>query len=143
MRIKKALNDDLQTDHEIEKSITKFSQHLMSNSKWVKLIDALIDHAAYLKLIGFKKVQNSDVGKLYLSEDTLCGYDFWEVGFEGHNSLGGWLTFKEIEYLVFPKIVTSENDVQDLNQIKSIIEKVGQFDIEMNDDGLKMNCYKI
>lgn len=143
MRIKKALNGDLQTDHEIEKSITKFSQHLMSNSKWVKLINALIDNAAYLKLIGFKKVQNSDVGKLYLSEDTLFGYDFWEAGFEGHNSLGGWLTFKEIEYLVFPKIVTSENDVQDLNQIKSIIEKVGQFDIEMNDDELKMICYKI
>ena len=44
---------------------------------------------------------------------------------------------------LFPKIITSENDVPDLNQIKSIIEKVGQFDIEMNNDELKMICYKI
>lgn len=43
MRTKKAKKYDQQIDREIEKLVTNFTEHLMSNSKWVRLIDKLVE----------------------------------------------------------------------------------------------------
>ena len=143
MRTNKAIEYDKQIDREIEKAVSKFSQHLMSNAKWVRLIDNLVDNIDKVKKVEFKKVQNDKIGELYLNADTTFGFDYWENGFEGHNSLGGWLTFKEIEYLIFPRIVDIDNNIlQDLDQIMQLVNSVGQFSIHLNDDRLKLNCYQ-
>lgn len=141
MRTKKALRYDEQKIRDIEKSVSQFSQHLMSNSKWIRLIDAIIDNAHEFKKIQFKKIQNDRIGELYLNEDSIFEFDYWQRGFEGNNSLGDWLEYKEIEYLIFPKIVDS-NNIQNLAEIKLIIEKVGQFYLEIDEDELKLICYK-
>jgi hypothetical protein len=143
MRTKKAKRYDTQIDREIEKAVSRFSEHLMSNSKWIRLIDKLVDNSKKIKKIEFKKVQLDKVGELYIEEDTTFGFDYWQNGFEGHNSLGGWLTFKEIEYLIFPKIVNKESATeQDLNEIINVINSVGQFALEIDDEKIKLVCYK-
>ncbi|MDX1830528.1 MAG: hypothetical protein R3342_13390 [Lutibacter sp.] len=143
MRTKKAKRYDQQIDREIEKSIVRFSEHLMSNSKWVRLIDRLVDGSSWIEKIEFKKVQNEQIGELYLEEDTTYGFDYWQNGFEGHNSLGGWLTFKEIEYLIFPKTVGTEPlKEQNLIKIQELIENVGQFVLDTNKDRIKLICYR-
>lgn len=55
MRTKKALCYDEQKIKEIDSAISKFSQALMSNSKWVKLIEQIVDNACEIKKILFKK----------------------------------------------------------------------------------------
>ncbi len=141
--MKKYIKYDEQIDREIEKAVSAFSQHLMSNSKWVKLIDKFVDNIDKIKKIEFKRVQKDQIGELYLSEETAFGFDYWQNGFEGHNSFGGWLTFKEIEYLIFPKIIDSNNNLkQDLEQIKELINNVGQFSLDMNEERLKLTCYQ-
>ena len=143
MRTNKAKIYDEQIDREIEKAISRFSQHFMSNSKWVRLIDKLVENNDKVKKILFKKVQKKPIGELYLNEDTTYGFDYWENGFEGHNSLGGWLTFKEIEYIIFPRVIDLDNNVeQDLEQIMKLLTNVGQFDLELNENSLKLTCYK-
>lgn len=143
MRIRKAIRHDEQIEREVEKAVSRFSQHVMSNSKWVKLIDKLIENVDKIKKIEFKKVQTDQVGELYLSDDTTPGFDYWQNGFEGHNSLGGWLTYKEVEYLVFPKIVDFDKNVeQDLEQIAKLIATAGQFPLDMYEDKLKLICYR-
>ncbi|MCI3937762.1 hypothetical protein MQX03_11155 [Chryseobacterium aahli] len=141
MRTKKAVRYDEQKIRDIEKAVSQFSQHLMSNSKWIRLIEAIIDNAHESKKIQFKKIQNDRIGELYLNEDSIFEFDYWQRGFEGNNSLGDWLEYKEIEYLIFPKIVDS-NNIQNLEEIKLIIEKVGQFYLKINEDELKLICYK-
>ncbi|AYN00215.1 hypothetical protein [Chryseobacterium sp. 3008163] len=141
MRTKKAVRYDEQKIRDIEKAVSQFSQHLISNSKWIRLIEAIIDNAHEFKKIQFKKIQNDRIGELYLNEDSIFEFDYWQRGFEGNNSLGDWLEYKEIEYLIFPKIVDS-NNIQNLEEIKLIIEKVGQFYLEINEDELKLICYK-
>ncbi|WP_262149109.1 hypothetical protein [Chryseobacterium foetidum] len=143
MKIQKASNDEEQKNREIDKAVAGYSQHLISNSKWIRLIKGIVENADDFKKIQFKKIQNNNIGQLFINEDSTFEFDYWQNGFEGNNSLSGWLEYREIEYLVFAKIVSSENDIQDLNQIKSIIEKIGQFDIEINDVELKLICYKI
>ncbi|PXY46095.1 hypothetical protein [Flavobacterium hydrophilum] len=143
MRTKKAKSHSDQIEREVEKSISKFSEHLMSNSKWVKLINKFVQNTTMILKIEFKKVQNNQIGELYLNEDTTFGFDYWNNGFEGCNSLGGWLTFKEIEFIIFPKIVNpNKNTLQDLKEIEKLINSVGNFSLEINQDNLKLNCYK-
>ena len=102
MRTNNAKRHDDQIERDVEKSISKFSQHLMSNSKWIKLVDKFVQNTDKILKIEFKKVKNDKIGELYLDEDTTFGFDYWKNGFEGCNSLGGWLTFKEIEFIIFP-----------------------------------------
>ena len=143
MRTKKAKRYDVQIDREIEKAVSRFSEHLMSNSKWVRLINKLVDNSEKIKKIKFKKVQLDKVGELYLEEDTTFGFDYWQNGFEGCNSLGGWLVYKEIEYLIFPRIVDKESATeQDLNEIFNLIKSVGQFELEIDEEKVKLICYK-
>lgn len=143
MRTKKAKRYDEQIDREIEKSIFHFSEHLMSNSKWVRLIDKLVDGSDKIEKIEFKKVHDERIGELYLSENTTYGFDYWQNGFEGHNSLEGWLTFKEIEFLIFPKTVKADPlKEQNLTIIYELIESVGQFALELTDNYIKLICYR-
>lgn len=143
MRTKKSKIYDEKIDREIEKSLVRFSEHLMSNSKWVRLINALVDNSNLIEKVEFKKVQNESLGELYINEDITYGFDYWQNGFEGHNSLGGWLTFKEIEYLIFPKMLNAEmSDEQDLYKIKELIEGVGQFVLDVDVDRIKLICYR-
>lgn len=143
MKTKKAKRYNEQIDREIEKSVARFSEQIMSNSKWVRLIDRLVEGSNYIEKIEFKKVQSEQIGELYLEEDTTYGFDYWQNGFEGHNSLGGWLTFKEIEYLIFPKTVKAEPlKEQDLIKIQELIESVGKFALDTNEERIKLICYR-
>ena len=143
MRTNKAKIYDEQIELEIDKAISRFSQHLMSNSKWVRLIDKLVENIDKVKKVEFKKVHKDQVGQLCLNEDTTFEFDYWENGIEGHNSLGGWLTFKEIEYLIFPRVIDFKNNVeQDLEQIMKLIITVGEFNLDLNESTLKLTCYK-
>ena len=143
MRTNKAKRYDEKLDREIENAISRFSQHLMSNSKWVRLIGKLVKNVDKVKKVQFKKVQKDQIGELYLNENTTFEFDYWEIGFEGHNSLGGWLAFKEIEYVIFPRVIDLQNNVeQDLEQILKLINNIGQFDLDLNENSLKLICYK-
>ncbi|WBV61767.1 hypothetical protein PFY12_06495 [Chryseobacterium camelliae] len=142
MRTKKALRYDEQKMNDVEKVVSKFSQQLMSDSKWIRLIETVIDNAHQFKKILFKKIQHDKIGELYLDQDSIFEFDYWQSGFEGNNSFHDWLEYREIEYLIFPKIVDSDNS-QDLEQIKLTIEKTGQFCLESDEHELRLICYKI
>ncbi|SHI88587.1 hypothetical protein SAMN02745146_1802 [Hymenobacter daecheongensis DSM 21074] len=116
----------------------------MSNSKWVRLINKLVENSERVLKIEFKKVQHTLIGELYLDQDTAFGFDYWQNGFEGNSSLGGWLMFKEIEYLFFPKVADLVKHVeQDLEQIEALINSVGKFSLETDVRGLKVVCYRV
>jgi len=117
MKTKKDLSYDEQKFRDIEKAVSQFSQHLMSNSKWIRLIDAIVENADDFGKIQFKKIQNNCIGELFINEDSIFEFDYWQNAFEGNNSLGGWLEYKEIEFLIFPKIINSKV-TQDLDQIE-------------------------
>lgn len=142
MRTKKAKRNDDHKNREIEKAVSLFSEHLMSNSKWVRLINKLVENISQIKKIELKKVQSEQIEEIFLDKESTFGFDYWQNGFEGNNSFGEWLTFKEIEYLIFPKIVNNEPMiVQDLSKIIELIESVGQFAIEATEERIKLICY--
>lgn len=141
MRSKKALQYDKQWKREIEKEVSKFSQPLMSSSKWIKLIGKLVEHNDIVLKILFKKIQHENMGELYLADDPDFGFEYWHSGFELNNSFHRPLAFNEIEYLVFPKIVDPITH-QDIKAIEVIIQSVGTFCLESDENGLKLVCYR-
>lgn len=131
-------------EQDIDKFLSKFSQSFMSNSKWIRLIDELLKHIDNIKKVQFKKVQFDYIGELYLSKDTKYEFDYWDIGFEGNNSFGGWLTFKEIEFLIFPRQLSETNSAtQDIETIMNLISNIGQFNLELNEENLKLKCYAV
>jgi hypothetical protein len=115
----------------------------MSNSKWVKLIDCLVKNAAIVKRTEFKRKPDGRIGTLSIDEDLIFEFDYWNVGFEGANSLGGWLEYKDIEWVRFPAGFQSKvgNLTQDLSKIESIINTLGQFNLYYDDDALILSLY--
>jgi len=89
MRTKKAQRHDDQKIKDIEKAASKFSQSFMSNSKWIRLIETIVDHADE-----FKKIQDDRIGELYLTHQSTFEFDYWQTGFEGNNSFGAWLEYR-------------------------------------------------
>lgn len=57
---------------------------------------------------------------------------------------GGWCGYKEIEWLAFPKTIQWEGKVvsQDTASIASLLQQIGQFELEDNPDELKLYAYK-
>lgn len=141
MRTKKAFRQDERRISEIENSISKFSQPLMSNSKWVRLIEQIVVHSDEIRKIEFKKIHSERIGELYLNEESIFEFDYWQTGFEANNSFNECLEYREIEYLIFPKVI-SPNTNQDLKRISDIIKNAGEFDLEFNENELKLICYK-
>lgn len=132
-------------DKKLDKLIAeKFSSNCMSNRKWIKLIDSLVENAELIKRVEFKKVLEEKIGLLFITKDIQYEFDYWNIGFEGVNSFGGWLLYKEIEFLKFPSQFQHGEKVekQNLVEIKKVIDKLGQFDMFIQDDELTLLCYK-
>lgn len=142
MRTNKALSYDKRKTKELDKALSEFSESLMSNSKWIRLVEQIINNADDVKRILFKKVQSNKIGELHLNSESIFEFDYWQTGFEGNNSFNDWLEYREIEYLLFPKIIDSQRN-QDLDKISTLIKQVGEFGLELGDEELKLICYKL
>lgn len=125
----------------IDNAISKFSQSLMSNSKWIRLVEQIVNNSDEIKKILLKKVQSDKIGELYLNGESIFEFDYWQTGFEGNNSFNDWLEYREIEYLIFPKVIDSHTN-QNLEKITTLIKEVGEFNLESDEDELKLVCYK-
>lgn len=138
-------NQTEQNSQKIKKNISeKFTTSYMSNSKWVRLINKFVEQSEFIKKINFKTIYNDKTGELFIDETTSFNFDYWQTGFEGNNSLGGWILYKEIEFLEFPKYFENNKfkGVQDIKKIIEIIESVGKFQLVEYSDKLKMLCYE-
>jgi hypothetical protein len=132
-------------DKKLDKIIQQnFSSGYMSNQKWVKLINAFVANSEWIKKVEVKKVLDEKTGLLYISSDLAYDFDYWNIGLESGHSFGGWLLYKEIEFLRFPSKFQNGKltEEQDLNKIKEIINKVGLFEIADKNEELILFGYK-
>jgi hypothetical protein len=81
---------------------------------------------------------------LYISNDIQYEFDYWNIGFEGINSFGGWLLYKEIEFIKFPSKFKNGNNIEEQNivNIKNVVDKIGQFEMFIQNEELILLCYK-
>ncbi len=116
---------------------------LMSDARWVKLLGHLIMNANEIRRMEFKSLDGIQ-GIIYISPDREFNFDYWDTGFEGMNSRGGWLTYKEIEYVRFPGSFDNGRGVeeQDIKKIEELIRSIGILEMFTEKDALILLCYK-
>ncbi len=128
----------------------KFSASFMSNSKWVKLITALVDNWQEIKECLVKPIWDDEPPsrRLLLDEHTHYNFDYYDAAMEAMISgkPRGWYAYREIEWLDFPRLVSVQNGKpaasQNLETISQIIGALGQFVIELTTDNLRLYAYR-
>ncbi|NVO33392.1 hypothetical protein [Hymenobacter lapidiphilus] len=134
-------------DEALDKLIhTDQLQPLLSNAKWVKLLGLLVQiwpsvHACRVKLIW--EAANVDRTLLF-DEDTSYAFDYYANAMEsmvsGRPRLGGWVAYKEIEWVDFPRFPAG-GEPQDLGQLQQQLAQIGQFRVEESADNLRLYAY--
>ncbi len=113
----------------------KFSCTYMNNTKWVKLLDALIENHQLISQILLKLVWDENIRILYIDETTSKDFDYYPKAMEGLISGApiGWYDYKEIEWVEFSEMAL---------ELESLLNTIGKFEYEILQDKLKLFCYK-
>lgn len=127
----------------------KFSVSLMSNSKWVKLIAAIVANVDIVKECLVKPIweEQEPTRHLLFDENTYYDFDYYASAVESMVSGNprGWYAYKEIEWLDFPRFITMKEKVlpvtQDLEAIELLLSEVGQFQLELTEENLRLYAY--
>ena len=130
-------------DHDYERSRTdqiiaeRFKTSCMSDAKWLRLLDVLTATDGLVARCRAKLIWDDEIR--YMQIDGMQrDFDYWPRAMEAMISgiPRGWYDYKEIEWIEFP---TAE---QDLRKILSVIESVGQFELDSTDAALRLYAYR-
>jgi hypothetical protein len=126
---------------------------LMSDAKWVRLLDALTRGPDVVMHCDVKLVWREDTRVFFIANATY-EVDYYRDSVEGliAGPSMGWHRYKEIEWIEFPPLaefpVNESNRKagtrlleQDLSAIRSRIEGVGTFDLRNEPTGLRLYAY--
>ncbi|WP_046242292.1 hypothetical protein [Hymenobacter terrenus] len=120
-------------------------QPLLSNAKWVKLLDALVKNWPFVHTCTVKLIWEEASGerRLLFDENTSFAFDYYANAMEamvsGSPRLGGWVAYKEIEWLDFPRFAGDAE--QNLGHLQQHLAQIGQFRVEESADNLRLYAY--
>ncbi|RYF10586.1 MAG: hypothetical protein EOO40_04910 [Deltaproteobacteria bacterium] len=125
---------------------------MMSNRKWVKLLDALVAHASEVKECRVKLLWETEtqVRHLLIDEFLLYDFDYYEQAMEAMitGKPRGWYAYREIEWLEFPGVATvSESSkpdklvMQAIDLLQKVIDQAGLLQTSLTADSLRVDAY--
>jgi hypothetical protein len=127
----------------IEKIILeKYTGNFMNNSKWVKLIQKMVENFDLIKKCTIKLIHDDNIRLLNITGNEQYDLDFYSNSMEGmltNPIVPGWTVYKEIEWISFP---CNTEDVQDILKIKQQIQMLGKFNDELTDNYYRIYAYK-
>nr|WP_315195065.1 hypothetical protein [uncultured Flavobacterium sp.] len=131
------------TSEKIEKIILeKYTGSFMNNSKWVKLIQKIVENFDVIKKCTVKLIYDDEIRLLNITGDEQYDFDFYSNSMEGmlaNPIVPGWTVYKEIEWISFPY---DTDVVQDILKIKQQIQMLGEFNDELTDSYYRIYAYK-
>lgn len=146
--------------HNNEKALDRliasaFNCSSMSNAKWVRLLDALTAPEDLVLECRAQLVWDEEPRFFAIDGITRYQFDYWQNAVE--SLISGpprdWYFYKEIEWIEFPRLATqyvNPDDLkagthkveQDLNAIEEAMSRTGEFDIDRNQENLRMYAYR-
>jgi hypothetical protein len=121
-----------------DKIALSFSSSFMNDKKWVKLLCALSESDLVIEDSRAKLIWDDEIREIYIDNDITYKFDFYDHSMESMISgyPKGWFDYKEIEWIEF------KSDAQQIERIIHLLSSIGQFEIEMIDDNLRLFGYK-
>ena len=131
----------------LEKEIAKYSYSCMSNAKWRKLFSVVNESNLKLAHCVWKLVGEDEPKNGFVPDYDSLGDNY--VGDCG--TLNGPFEFKLIEWLLIPykfgfrpyESAPIQYKTQELSHVIEQLYSLGQFEIERNEDGIKIYGYKL
>lgn len=128
------------TEEKLNKLIVQnFSTSLMSNQKWVKLLDTVVRHADALRGCWVKLVWDDVKREFSISRYSQFRFNYWESAVEGMISGGpmGWNAYKELEW-----IEMELSNVEARISLESDLQKAGSFELKSSNTVIKIYAYR-
>lgn len=139
-------------ERKLEKRLASFSGSYMNNAKWKRLFQALSNNKVIVKKCLLQDVLDDVLREIEIPGDIDFNKTFNITGINDVMT-GGPGEFITIEKVIFPATwtisrINQEEALspfvynQDLANIKSIIESIGQFELELDANQLILYGYK-
>lgn len=136
------------SDEKIDKLIKdKYTASFMSNAKWVKLIQLLVDNYELIKCCHVKLIYDNKMRHMKITGHEQYDLDFYSDSMESmvtNPIVRGWTLYKEIEWIDFPTALESNKEIikQDIIKIKQCINGLGRFNEEVTNEYYRIYAYK-
>ena len=132
-------------DAALDRLLARFNATLMSNAKWVRLLDALTAPPDIVVQCKTKLVWDDTLRSFRLT-GARYHFDYYDQAVEALISgpSSGWHQYREIEWIAFPRLATSSpvQVEQDLDAIRARIQTPGRFDLRDEPDELRLYAYR-
>ena len=118
--------------------INSFDVSLMSNTKWVKLLNALSNLNLNNAVTTVKLIWDSEVRSFRLDSDIEFNFDYYPSSVESLVSgyPKGFYDYKEIEWL------TINTSASNLKLIDDSLSEIGQFCVNKSTRSIQVFAYK-
>jgi hypothetical protein len=130
------------SDTKIDKIIlTNYTASFMNNSKWVKLIQLLVDNTQFIARCDVKLIHDDKIRELIISGEEQFDFDFYENAMEAmitNPVTPGWTLYKEIEWISFPIISEAPENII---KLKQLVQKLGDFRTDLTDEYYRIFAY--
>lgn len=136
----------------LDKRISEFSGRFMSNAKWTKVFTALSQNSDIIKKCLVKDVLDDTLRQIDIPTFQKFTDTFHDQGIKDVMT-GGPSTFRQIEWIEFPAHWTIDRTMrtetlephefhQDIATIQNLLNKVGEFAINFDNDKLIVFGYR-
>lgn len=127
--------------NDIDKIIKqKYSSSFMSNSKWVKLIELLVENYKLFDLCNLKLIYDDNIRELLIEGNETFDFDYYKDSMEGMVTkpiTPGWVLYKEIEWISFPL------EKSNIDKLQKLINQLGEFRSDLTADYFRVFAYSI
>ncbi len=147
------MNTEINKYHQkLIKRIDGFSGKFMSDTKWTKVFKILSQNSALIHKCLIKDIWNDRLTEIQMPELQYFDLTFHSKGIKDVITSGP-IIFKEIQWLELPSHWLIDRKMrnqklephkykQDILEVKSVLDTVGQLETEINEDKLIIYAYK-
>lgn len=121
----------------MESIVSNFSGRLMSDAKWVKILNCLTSIENFECTASVKLVWDTGIRKLKIDDSLRLGLDYYKKSMESMISgyPKGLYDYREIEWIEF------HATVEQLEVLVNTLNKVGEFELEKTTGCVKLFAY--
>lgn len=116
----------------------RFSASYMSDAKWVRLLEALVELRPHVGACSVKLVWDEAPRQMRIPSSSAFGFDYYRDAMEGMISgePRGFYTYREVEWIEFP---AKGNDAE---AIAGQIARAGKYELVSSETGLRLYAWR-
>lgn len=116
----------------------RFSSSYMSDAKWVRLLEALVDARSLFESCQVKLVWDESTRDMWIPQFSSFGFAYYRSSMEGmiSGTPRGFYTYKEVEWIELSV------EAGDAETIALKLEKLGKFELVRGEKSLRLYAYR-